>query len=205
MKFLFAVAVVISFFFCYSPFHAQRVLATNIVRNSVRTPVIINVYTILTHISGVTYYLSATINPILYQLMSRKFRIAFKDTFGRWLPCFKREQIPELTYSTIIAGNASSFKLYRSGSNYSNGSVRKTSTSFHSSPSTSLKRNSQQDFDHNTNKKFSSSCTNLLELPHNSCRSPSMLTVTSLCPSPTQKNHINNNSSNFLQVPVSHV
>jgi hypothetical protein len=134
------VAVVISFFFCYSPFHAQRVLATILVRNSMLTPVIMNVYTILTHISGVTYYLSSTINPILYQVMSRKFRIAFKDTFGRWLPCIRQEEAPEMNYSNVIAGTPNCSKLYyRSGpSYYKNGTTRKH-TSFYDSPSTSLK------------------------------------------------------------------
>lgn len=34
----------------------------------------------MTHVSGITYYLSATINPILYSILSLKFRGAFKDT-----------------------------------------------------------------------------------------------------------------------------
>ncbi|XP_054159701.1 pyrokinin-1 receptor-like [Oppia nitens] len=183
------VAVVISFFFCYSPFHAQRVLAVNIVRNNVRTPVIISVYTILTHISGVTYYLSSTINPILYQLMSRKYRIAFRDTFGKCIPCLKRSQIPELTYSAVLTGNANSFVLYRSGSAYSsNGSARRGSASIHSSGS--LRRSQNLDRD-GPKPKYSTSCTNLLELPNNSCRSPI--------------NNNSNNSGNFLTVPVSHV
>jgi hypothetical protein len=102
------------------------------------TPVIMNVYTILTHISGVTYYLSSTINPILYQVMSRKFRIAFKDTFGRWLPCIRQEETPEMNYSNVIAGTPNCSKLYyRSGPSYKNGTARKH-TSFYDSPSTSL-------------------------------------------------------------------
>ena len=40
------------------------------------------IFTVLTYISGVTYYVSATINPILYSIMSLKFRQAFKDTLG---------------------------------------------------------------------------------------------------------------------------
>ena len=36
------------------------------------------VYNILTYVSGVLYYLSTCINPLLYNLMSNKFRQAFK-------------------------------------------------------------------------------------------------------------------------------
>ncbi|KFM74368.1 hypothetical protein X975_10254, partial [Stegodyphus mimosarum] len=47
-----------------------------------QTPTAVMIYTILTYISGVTYYVSATINPILYSIMSNKFRQAFKDTLA---------------------------------------------------------------------------------------------------------------------------
>lgn len=120
----FSVAVVIAFFFCYSTFHAQRVLAANMDRFR-DSKTIKYLYDILLHISGVTYYLSATINPILYQVMSQKFRIAFKDTFGHCLPCL-RNDLPEITYATIIGG-VSSYKLSRTGSFYSNGSYRRSS------------------------------------------------------------------------------
>ena len=89
-------------------------------------------HVVLTHISGITYYLSATINPILYQVMSRKFRIAFKDTFGYCLPCL-RSNLPEITYSTIVGG-VSSYKLSRTGSFYSNGSFRRSSINFEEFP-----------------------------------------------------------------------
>lgn len=80
------VAVVVSFFICWSPFHAQRLIATY----AEQTAATAIAYTILTYISGVTYYLSATVNPILYQVMSLKFRQAFADTFGRCWPGAKR-------------------------------------------------------------------------------------------------------------------
>nr|XP_046913083.1 pyrokinin-1 receptor-like [Dermatophagoides farinae] len=77
------VAVVIAFFFCYSPFHAQRVMAIVMARNNVKDEYFIQIFTLLTHISGITYYLSSTINPILYQIMSKKFQLALRET----LPC----------------------------------------------------------------------------------------------------------------------
>nr|XP_027203287.1 neuromedin-U receptor 2-like [Dermatophagoides pteronyssinus] len=77
------VAVVIAFFFCYSPFHAQRVMAIVMARNNVKDEYFIQIFTLLTHISGITYYLSSTMNPILYQIMSKKFQLALRET----LPC----------------------------------------------------------------------------------------------------------------------
>lgn len=115
----------IAFFFCYSPFHAQRVLATTMHRNKLKSPTIHYVYVILTHISGVTYYLSATINPILYQLMSRKFRIAFKDTFGFCSPCLQND-LPEISYLNMIGG-VNTNQLSRVPSFNSNYSFRRSS------------------------------------------------------------------------------
>lgn len=75
------VAVVLAFFICWAPFHAQRLMATHVTESP--TPIEEVTFAILTHISGITYYVSATINPILYSIMSLKFRQAFKDTLGR--------------------------------------------------------------------------------------------------------------------------
>lgn len=36
------------------------------------------IYSVATYVSGVLYYLSTCINPLLYNLMSNKFRQAFK-------------------------------------------------------------------------------------------------------------------------------
>ncbi|GBN03515.1 Pyrokinin-1 receptor [Araneus ventricosus] len=87
-----AVAVVISFCICWSPFHAQRLLA---IYTTEVTPTLVVTFTILTYISGVTYYLSATINPILYQLLSVKFRQAFKDTFSVCCKCLRASSSTE--------------------------------------------------------------------------------------------------------------
>lgn len=74
------VAVVVAFFVCWAPFHAQRLMAL-MVREPTTTSQII--FAILTHVSGIMYYMTATINPILYSIMSLKFRQAFKDTLVR--------------------------------------------------------------------------------------------------------------------------
>ncbi|XP_045483660.1 pyrokinin-1 receptor-like isoform X3 [Harmonia axyridis] len=78
------VAVVVTFFICWAPFHAQRLLAIYGERSSSRT---IKAYQTLTYVSGVLYYLSTTVNPLLYNIMSHKFREAFKNTFKQ---CFSR-------------------------------------------------------------------------------------------------------------------
>ncbi|KAL3197669.1 hypothetical protein MRX96_044787 [Rhipicephalus microplus] len=75
-----AVAVVVAFFICWAPFHAQRLMA---VYAKVPTPALEIAFNLLTYVSGVTYYVSATINPILYSIMSLKFRQAFRDTLMR--------------------------------------------------------------------------------------------------------------------------
>ncbi|KAG8196108.1 hypothetical protein JTE90_007844 [Oedothorax gibbosus] len=76
------VAVVILFALCWSPFHAQRLMAIYVEVTQIPITVPLeNIFNTLTYVSGITYYLSATINPILYQLLSVKFRQALKDTF----------------------------------------------------------------------------------------------------------------------------
>jgi len=73
-SFLFVAAVVLAFFLCWAPFHAQRLSYVYFKESVVfRT---INEY--LYYVSGFLYYLSATVNPILYNLMSLKYRHAFK-------------------------------------------------------------------------------------------------------------------------------
>ncbi|XP_017787356.1 PREDICTED: neuropeptides capa receptor-like [Habropoda laboriosa] len=69
-------AVVILFFFCWAPFHAQRLLYVY-AQESDYYPDLNEWLYIL---SGCLYYFSTTVNPILYNLMSMKYRRAFKQT-----------------------------------------------------------------------------------------------------------------------------
>ncbi|KAH8864084.1 Neuropeptides capa receptor [Schistosoma japonicum] len=69
------VAVVVAFFICWAPFHLQRVLTSS---NVQMTWFFID---FLFYVSGFLYYMSATVNPILYSLMSARFRRAFISTF----------------------------------------------------------------------------------------------------------------------------
>ncbi|CAH2001137.1 unnamed protein product [Acanthoscelides obtectus] len=71
------VAVVVAFFICWAPFHAQRLLAIY----GEHTSLSITTFEVLTYISGVLYYLSTTVNPLLYHIMSHKYKAAFKATY----------------------------------------------------------------------------------------------------------------------------
>ena len=39
---------------------------------------------VLFMVSGVFYYFNSTLNPILYTIMSKRFRRGFNDITGRW-------------------------------------------------------------------------------------------------------------------------
>ncbi|XP_068153369.1 pyrokinin-1 receptor isoform X1 [Drosophila tropicalis] len=74
------VAVVVCFFLCWAPFHAQRLIAIYAPERGAESQEEHKfLYTVMTYISGVLYYLSTCINPLLYNLMSNKFREAFKS------------------------------------------------------------------------------------------------------------------------------
>ncbi|XP_033166106.1 pyrokinin-1 receptor isoform X2 [Drosophila mauritiana] len=79
------VAVVVCFFLCWAPFHAQRLIAIYApARGAKLRDQHEFVYTVMTYVSGVLYYLSTCINPLLYNIMSHKFREAFKAVlFGK--------------------------------------------------------------------------------------------------------------------------
>ncbi|KAJ0175642.1 hypothetical protein K1T71_008801 [Dendrolimus kikuchii] len=96
------VAVALAFFICWAPFHVQRLMA--IYGKSLEKPsdTYYLVYIVLTFLSGVLYFLSTAINPILYNIMSNKFRNAFKMTLAAW--CSQRNE-PHMgrTYSALLA------------------------------------------------------------------------------------------------------
>ncbi|EDV40822.1 uncharacterized protein Dana_GF10701, isoform A [Drosophila ananassae] len=68
-------AVVITFFVCWFPFHMQRLWFLYAKDNE-------NYYNVnewLFSIAGFAYYVSCTINPIVYSVMSRRYRVAFRE------------------------------------------------------------------------------------------------------------------------------
>lgn len=72
------VAVAVAFFLCWAPFHSQRLMAVYGKSSRPTSELFRNIYTVLTYVSGVLYFMSTCINPLLYSIMSHKFRNAFK-------------------------------------------------------------------------------------------------------------------------------
>ncbi|XP_078034934.1 pyrokinin-1 receptor isoform X2 [Augochlora pura] len=95
------VAVVVAFFICWAPFHAQRLLAVYGAQTNKEEPedALVIVYTILTYVSGIFYYLSTTVNPVLYNIMSNKFREAFKSMLSNH--CGRKSVPTQTTYSSL--------------------------------------------------------------------------------------------------------
>ncbi|XP_073954681.1 neuropeptides capa receptor-like [Choristoneura fumiferana] len=69
-------AVVLAFFACGAPYHYQRVFTPR-----VKPPEVMAYYRKVTVVTGIFYYFSATVNPILYNVMSKRYRKAFMDIF----------------------------------------------------------------------------------------------------------------------------
>ncbi|XP_017770835.1 PREDICTED: uncharacterized protein LOC108558432, partial [Nicrophorus vespilloides] len=112
-------AVVVAFFICWAPFHAQRLLAVYLATASPEAQAaFLHIYTALMYISGVLYFLSTTVNPVLYHIMSNKFREAFKNTFYAWFGGKKmvrgRETTTTRTYSMLSRCPPSLKKYQRS-------------------------------------------------------------------------------------------
>ncbi|CAG9857880.1 unnamed protein product [Phyllotreta striolata] len=85
-----SVAVVVAFFICWAPFHAQRLLAIYLSNASEDVQnMFAGFYLYLMYISGLLYFISTSVNPCLYHIMSKKFRKAFKDTFAELCCCKK--------------------------------------------------------------------------------------------------------------------
>lgn len=74
-------SVVVAFFICWAPFHIQRVYCEYSRDYSEYS---LHIYTVVTYVSGVLYYMATAINPVLYNIMSIKFREAFKVS-SRWI------------------------------------------------------------------------------------------------------------------------
>ncbi|XP_046666090.1 neuropeptides capa receptor-like [Homalodisca vitripennis] len=70
-------AVVVTFFLCWAPYHAQRLHYLY----GLDSPYYYEINEYLYYVAGCFYYLSSTANPILYNLMSVKYRAGFQRTF----------------------------------------------------------------------------------------------------------------------------
>lgn len=76
------------FFLCWAPFHTQRLLYIH----AQESDYYLDLNEWLYILSGCLYYFSATVNPILYNLMSVKYRHAFNQTI-----CCRSKRFAEKT------------------------------------------------------------------------------------------------------------
>ncbi|XP_065354222.1 neuropeptide CCHamide-2 receptor-like isoform X2 [Calliphora vicina] len=100
------IAVAVAFFLCWAPFHAQRLMAVYGSTSGIDSEVFNTIYYILDYTSGVLYFLSTCINPLLYNIMSHKFREAFKVTLARHFLSGKY-QSQNHNYSALLRQNGS--------------------------------------------------------------------------------------------------
>ncbi|KAM7355978.1 capability receptor isoform 2-T2 [Cochliomyia hominivorax] len=91
-------AVVVTFFVCWLPFHIQRLWYVH--GKDYKYYQEVNEW--LFSITGFAYYVTCTINPILYNVMSHRYRVAFKDIL-----CGKRKN---RYYNNGLARDQSSFR-----------------------------------------------------------------------------------------------
>jgi hypothetical protein len=90
------VAVVSAFFVCYAPLYLQRLLSAIMGLNSSfnsESYLFGNIMAYLYVISGMTFYFGSVINPILYNVVSNKYRRAFRDLVFCRLTCKTKSNI----------------------------------------------------------------------------------------------------------------
>ncbi|KAG6941230.1 neuromedin U receptor 2, partial [Chelydra serpentina] len=78
-KMLFVLVMV--FAMCWAPFHIDRLFFSFVVD---WTEPLANVFNLIHVVSGVFFYLSSAVNPIIYNLLSRRFRTAFLSVISPW-------------------------------------------------------------------------------------------------------------------------
>ncbi|VDM01822.1 unnamed protein product [Schistocephalus solidus] len=82
------ICIVIAFFACFAPFHAERLLVLLTPESAwINNETLWMAHELLYHISGICLFANSVFNPILYNIMSRRIRSAFK---AECLSCFLR-------------------------------------------------------------------------------------------------------------------
>ncbi|XP_072001884.1 neuromedin-U receptor 2 [Engystomops pustulosus] len=102
-KMLFVLVMV--FAICWAPFHVDRLFFSFVVD---WTESLANIFNLIHVVSGVFFYLSSAVNPLIYNLLSRRFRSAFRNflppLFKHWAPKLPAQAlVPQK--STLILAN----------------------------------------------------------------------------------------------------
>ncbi|XP_022244947.1 neuromedin-U receptor 2-like [Limulus polyphemus] len=128
------IAVVIAFFVCWAPFHSQRLLFLYVTLYSGWTTQLRTVNHYLFTLAGCFYYFNSTINPVLYSVMSNRFRVAFREKLCTDPPsiycfcscccCCRHEVDDKRSKRPISYRNSSSQGSVRSNRNHSLNSLR---------------------------------------------------------------------------------
>lgn len=71
-----AAIVVAAFGVCWAPFHIERLLWSSVTQ---WTDLMHDVYQYVHLLSGVFFYLSTAVNPVIYSLLSTRFRECFRE------------------------------------------------------------------------------------------------------------------------------
>ncbi|XP_075455146.1 neuromedin-U receptor 2 [Ascaphus truei] len=91
-KMLFVLVMV--FAMCWAPFHVDRLFFSFVVD---WTEPLANVFNLIHVVSGVFFYLSSAVNPLIYNLLSRRFRLAFQN----FLPPLCQHWTPTLPVQSL--------------------------------------------------------------------------------------------------------
>ncbi|KFQ54899.1 neuromedin-U receptor 2 [Pelecanus crispus] len=87
--------LVMVFAICWAPFHIDRLFFSFVVE---WTEPLANVFNLIHVVSGVFFYLSSAVNPIIYNLLSQRFRMAFLSVISpcckHWAPNHPTSRIP---------------------------------------------------------------------------------------------------------------
>uniref|UniRef100_A0A8C6RJR5 Neuromedin U receptor 2 n=1 Tax=Nannospalax galili TaxID=1026970 RepID=A0A8C6RJR5_NANGA len=89
-KMLFVLVLV--FAICWTPFHVDRLFFSFVEE---WTESLAAAFNLIHVVSGVFFYLSSAVNPIIYNLLSRRFRAAFRNVISpscRWRHCQDQPQ-----------------------------------------------------------------------------------------------------------------
>lgn len=93
------VVLVVVFGICWAPFHTDRLVWSFV---STWTSHMLHMFQYIHIISGIFFYLSSAANPILYNLMSTRFREMFKEAMCHpgHNPLHSRKYSPSVTHAT---------------------------------------------------------------------------------------------------------